>query len=212
MSDKVKEYIFTTIVLALFLILIFFVTDQYMAMQLPKGKFFWSPSLKWDHEIPVYPVWIWIYLLYFPLCFLPITWKETWANKIFFRKTITGFAFTSLMANFTFWIFPSRILRPAFESDGINGRLMMLVYKLDPGFNIFPSLHVALAAYIACLAWSVKKKLLSTGVWILCFLIALSTLFVKQHYIPDLPSGLVFGIVGYFVVFKLKVSKPTTGL
>jgi len=202
-SGKIKEYIFTTCILILILILIFFGTDHYMASQVPKGKHFWMPALPWDDKIPLLSGWIWIYLLYFPLCFLPITWKEIWGNIIFFQKTVWGYAIISLAANFIFWIFPSRILRPSVPSFDLTGQLMLLTYTVDPGFNVFPSLHVALIAYVACLAWRASKKSLSMLIWIFCFLVALSTLFVRQHYILDLPAGFLLGIAGYFLIFKV---------
>jgi len=201
-SRIIKEYLFTIIILILCLILIFFGTDHYMASQLSRGKFFWMPALPWDHEIPLLSGWIWIYLLYFPLCLLPLTWNEIWTNKVCFQTTVSGYAVISLGANLVFWIFPSRILRPAIQSVDLTSQLMLLTYKLDPGFNVFPSMHVALIAYVASLAWRLDKKILSFGVWIFCFLIALSTLFVRQHYILDLPSGLFLGVAGYFLVFK----------
>lgn len=197
-----KEHIITTVVMTVALIAGFYATDQYMALQLLKGGHFWSPSIRWDHAIPFVPGWIWIYLLYFPICFLPITLKEIWNDRGIFRRIAAGFVLQFAAALTFFWIFPSRMQRPIFEAAGINRQVVLWFYEIDRGFNIFPSLHVANVAYIACIAWGLKRKSLSAVIWAFCFLIATSTVLVKQHYLFDLLSGIFIGIAGYFAAFS----------
>ncbi len=200
-----KEHIVITILTTVTLVFGFYATDQYMASQLLCGKHFWNPSVQWDQAISFNPQWVWIYLLYFPLCFLPITLKEIWKDKIAFRRTAAGFILQFIFAFTIFWIFPSQMERPIFSPLGVSSQVLLWFYKIDAGYNIFPSLHVANIAYIACVAWKFKRRSLSTAVWALCFMIAASTLFVKQHYLFDLPFGIVTGVLGYFIAFSKRM-------
>jgi len=172
-----------------------------MALQLSKGTDFWKPSHPWDARIPFRPGWIWIYLSYFPICFLPITFKEIWKDIGLFRRTALGFIIQFAAALTIFWIAPSQMERPDFQPNGLSEQALDWFYKIDAGFNVFPSLHVANVAYIACLARHFRKKVLSMGVFIMCVLISMSTLFVKQHYLFDLPAGFLIGCLGYAIAF-----------
>lgn len=197
-----REQVVITISMAFTLTLGFYITDRYMAMQLLKGGTFWSPALPWDELIPFDPSWVWIYFLYFPICFLPIVFQKVWQDVGLFRRTALGFAIQFIIALSVFWIFPSRMERLLFEQNSFSGQALSWFYKIDLGFNIFPSLHVANVSYIALLAWKLKSGFVSIAIWILCALIATSTLFVKQHYLLDLPVGALVGILGYFAAFS----------
>ena len=200
-----KERIVTTVVMVLALVAGFYATDQHMAAELFKGKSFWSPSLRWDDAIPFSPGWIWVYLLYFPVCFLPVFFKELREDIGIFRRTAAGFVLQFAAALILFWAFPSQMLRPVFEPTSFSGQAVAWFYGIDAGFNLFPSLHVANVAYIACLAWKLERKALSGAVWALCCLITASTLFVKQHYLFDLPMGLAVGLLAYFTAFSERI-------
>jgi membrane-associated phospholipid phosphatase len=197
-----KEHILITLATTLVLVCGFYGTDQYMALQMLKGKLFWNPSFSWDHAIPFAPSWIWVYLLYFPACFLPVVLAELWTDRGIFRRTAAGFIFQFAAAFAFFWVLPTQMHRPLFEVEGLHRQVLSWFYGVDPGFNIFPSLHVANVAYIACLAWGLNRAILSVGVWVLCLLIAASTLLIKQHCLVDLPLGLALGVAGYFAAFS----------
>lgn len=197
-----REQAVIAVSMAIALTLGFYVTDQCMAIQFSKGKYLWSPAIPWDNLIPFSPVWIWIYLLYFPVCFLPIVFRKVWQDIGIFRRTALGFALQFIAALAIFWIFPSRMVRPVFEPNGFNEQALFWFYKIDPGFNIFPSLHVANVSYIALLSWKLKRGFVSILIWTFCALIAASTLFVKQHNLVDIPAGVLIGILGYFAAFS----------
>lgn len=197
-----REQVIVAIGMAIGLTLCFYATDLYMAALAAKGRAFWSPALAWDIEIPLKPAWIWVYLLYFPTCFLPLLYPEIHKHIGVFRRAAVGFLGQFMAALAFFWIAPSRMMRTPFEPSGVSEWALLAFYRLDQGFNIFPSLHVANVAFIACLTWSLRGWAAGAALWLLCLLIAASTLFVKQHYLVDLPAGAFLGVLCYYAAFS----------
>lgn len=197
-----REQVIVAIGLAVGLTLCFYATDLYMAALAAKGRAFWSPALAWDFGIPLKPAWIWVYLFYFPACFLPLVYPEVHEHIGVFRRVAIGFLCQFMAALAFFWIAPSRMMRTPFEPAGVSEWALVAFYQLDQGFNIFPSLHVANVAFIACLTWSLRGWAAGAALWLLCLLIAASTLLVKQHYLVDLPAGAFLGALCYYAAFS----------
>jgi membrane-associated phospholipid phosphatase len=188
--------------LAVILTVGFYATDFHMARVQAGGGNLWAPSLAWESAIPFSPAWIWVYLLYFPLCFLPVFFDEVLSDLAVFRRTAAGYFLQYGAAFAVFWLLPSRMVRPEPDASGLSGWAVLQVYRADPGFNIFPSLHVANAAFVACLASRLRGRPAGAVLWAACLLIAASTLFVKQHYFCDLPAGLALGALAYRLAFS----------
>ncbi|MEK6835793.1 MAG: phosphatase PAP2 family protein, partial [Nanoarchaeota archaeon] len=79
--------------------------------------------------------------------------------------------------------------------------ILNLIYVLDKPVNLFPSLHVSMT-FLAFLIISKFKKDLRIIILIAFILSALSTLFIKQHYLLDTLAGLVLGFISYKIYFK----------
>lgn len=197
-----REQVVVAIGMAIGLTLCFYATDLYMAALAAKGREFWSPALAWDFMFPLAPSWIWIYLLYFPICFLPLLFREIHEHIGTFRRAAVGFLAQFAAAFAFFWIAPSRMIRTPLEPSSLSEWALFAFYQVDQGFNIFPSLHVANVAFIACLTWRLRGRAAGAILWLLCLLIAVSTLFVKQHYLADLPAGVLLGAMCYGLAFS----------
>ena len=100
--------------------------------------------------------------------------------------------------------------RPAIDPDkNLFSALVATVYKTDTCTNVFPSIHVynSLGAHFAIthcqrLMNSRHGKLIKTGSGILAFSIVLSTMFIKQHSVFDVFTGLALGAIMYALVYK----------
>jgi membrane-associated phospholipid phosphatase len=77
---------------------------------------------------------------------------------------------------------------------------------LDPGYNIFPSLHVANAFLVAFIFFKLRNRIEGTALTIVAVLISISALYVKQHYVVDIVSGLVLGYVTFVIAFSSRIS------
>lgn len=197
-----RERVVVAAVMAVVLTLGFYATDLYMAALAAKGRAFWTPALAWDHWIPLAPAWIWVYLLYFPVCFLPLLYREMHERIGVFRRAAAGFLVQFAVALAFFWLAPSRMVRTPIDPSGASERALLAFHRLDQGFNVFPSLHVANVAFIACMTWRLRGRAAGAALWTLCLLIAVSTLLVKQHYLVDLPAGALLGVLCHQAAFS----------
>lgn len=205
------ERLATGALLAALLTACFYSTDHAMAKSFAQGAGFWSPATRWDALIPFLPAWTWPYLLYFPFCFAPLFCRRLWNDLGAFRGAACGFALQFFAAFAVFWILPSRMERPGFDVVGPTTWALSVMYRLDPGFNVFPSLHVANSTYVACLIWRWSGAAAGSAAWAACLAISLSTVLVKQHYLADLPAGALLGLAAYRLAFPPGPPSPRSG-
>lgn len=75
------------------------------------------------------------------------------------------------------------------------------LYSSDPPYNCFPSLHVA-HSFVSRLACYRVHRSLGIVATICATLVALSTLFTKQHYILDVIAGMSLAFVAYVIFLR----------
>jgi membrane-associated phospholipid phosphatase len=196
-----NERFLTALLLSVTLTVGFYLTDYTKSQAFALGTPFWSPSSGWDALITLAPGWVWAYLLYFPFCFAPLACRRLWDDIGAFRAAAAGFALQFAAALAVFWLFPSRMERPDFDVVGAGTWALSWVYRLDHGFNVFPSLHVANSVFVAALIWRWTTGAPRAAAWAACAAISLSTLLVKQHYLTDLPAGALLGFACFRLAF-----------
>lgn len=165
------------------------------------GKKFHDVSLPMDKRIPLKPAWIWIYLLYYPFCFLPLLFPGVLQDNRIFYQVISGLLFQFAMAWAIFYFLPTRIPHPDVHGDFPSARALKGLYAVDIGYNIFPSLHVANVIYVSCVATRFLPAGWSASLFLISALISASTLYIKQHYFLDVPAGLALGVLSYWLAF-----------
>jgi len=160
-----------------------------------------------DRSVPFSPGWVWVYQSIYVL--LPAAWLCETAGQL--RRYSIGFAIL-MVAGFTcFLLWPVAGPRPPeMPSDPMYG----LLVRYDTTLNSFPSLHLALAAYSACVAVAVTSGSLRRWLIILLppwvALIGYATLATKQHYWVDLPPGIVLGWLAQYLAWRRSAPSVTT--
>jgi hypothetical protein len=98
--------------------------------------------------------------------------------------------------------FPTTVVRPDVPGDHLAAKLVRQLYEIDPPYNCLPSIHVAFSVLTFLefdrLLRVQGKRNRQSVTWgagrianlSVAILICLSTLFIKQHYSPDLIAGL----------------------
>lgn len=154
------------------------------------------PMLAVDRAIPFVPATFWIYLsdyiLVLSVVFL-ITDLRTFQSLT--RMTMSGF----ILCGFFFVFMPTRYPRPIYPTvdNAFIALGMDIVSSFDTPNNCFPSNHVFMTGVAT---WVVRSKGSKwfCGYLVWAFLILVSTLTTKQHYIVDLLGGLgVALLMGY---------------
>jgi membrane-associated phospholipid phosphatase len=145
-----------------------------------------------DRLIPLVPAWAYVYGAIYSVAVVPLFIVR---DARVLRRVALGFMAINLLAGLVFLAYPTRMERPAWigaPAGSFTQWSMGLIYALDPPVNCFPSLHVANAFYVGSVARSFDRRV-GRFMFALAFLIASSTLLVKQHYLLDVVSGALLG-------------------
>jgi len=192
------EKFIITVFLVLFLTLGFYYVDWHNQLMWRRGMKFYELNTSIDLAIPFIPQFIWIYILYYPVCFMPIFLIH---NIDTFRRVAVSYLMEFVLAFIVFLLYPVKMIRPVVIPDSITTKLVAILYKIDPGFNVFPSMHVANSLLVALIFYRYNKTL-GKFFMLIAVLISLSTLYIKQHYLWDVVAGIVETIFVYFIVFR----------
>ena len=97
-------------------------------------------------------------------------------------------------------------LRPAtFAHNNIFVHLVKWLYATDTATNLFPSIHVYNSIAVNMAVWHCdnfkNKKVIRYGSAILMVSIILSTMFLKQHSVFDVVTGILLAIFIYTLVY-----------
>lgn len=169
---------------------------------------FYDISIPLDRWIPLSPSWIWIYLLYYPLCLLLLFFPGVLRENRLFAKVVAGLLIQFVIAWPIFYFFPTRIPHPQVLGDSWSAMALRGLYLADPGYCVFPSLHVANSFYISLLAVRFWPAAWSLFLLLISGLIAVSILMIKQHLFLDIPSGILLGAFGYSVAWSRLFAGP----
>ena len=152
-----------------------------------------------DRSIPFSPAWVWAYQSLYLL--LPIAWLIETTDQL--RRYAIGFVILLAVGFTCFVIWPVAGPRP---QEIPNDAMYRLLVRYDSTLNSFPSLHIALATYSACIAVAVtsgslrRMLIVILPVWVA--VIGYATLATKQHYWIDLPPGVLLGWLAQMVGWR----------
>ena len=169
-----------------------------------------------DDRIPFVEYFIVPYLLWFlyiAVVFLYLFFKD---RREFYQYCIFLFTGMTLFLIIS-TVYPNgHLLRPSeFERNNIFTLAVQLLYQADTATNIFPSLHVfnSIAAHRAVVNNPAlrKKRLIRGGSFILMVSIILATMFLKQHSVLDVISGILLGVLIDQLVYRTDYSTVRIG-
>lgn len=149
----------------------------------------------WEQHIPFLPLTIVPYLsidAFFIAA--PFLCRDRAELDVFTRRVIVAI----LAAGTCFLMMP---LRFAFERPvvpGWPGALFQAFGSLDRPFNLFPSLHIALAVILTQIYWRRTRGGLRVALASWFTLIGLSTVLTYQHHIIDVAGGLALAAIVFF--------------
>ena len=146
------------------------------------------PELALDRALPLMPSWAVVYgALYLFLILLPIFVVR---QDELIRRMVYAYLLVWITAYvFFFGLYPTAAPRP----DKVTGQGFAVwglraLYSSDPPYNCFPSLHVA-HSFVSALACCRVHRRLGIIATVSATLVAVSTLFTKQHYLLDVIAG-----------------------
>lgn len=120
---------------------------------------------------------------------------------------------TMLFTGMTIFLIVSTIypnghyLRPtAFERNNLFVQIVKWLYSTDTSTNLFPSIHVYNSIAVNIAVWHSgnfkNRKVVRYGSAFLMVSIILSTMFLKQHSVFDVVTGIIMAVTMYMLVYS----------
>lgn len=166
-------------------------------------------------EIFIIPYYLWFLYVAGAVMYFLLKNKEEYLRLcIFLFVGMTVFLIVST-------VYPNgHYLRPGtFERDNIFTAMVAHLYQIDTPTNLFPSIHVYNSIGVNFALWHCenfrKNKALRFGSSVLMVSIILSTMFLKQHSVFDVITGIAFAACMYTLVYAkngLRVGDSQTSL
>lgn len=157
-----------------------------------RGQAAYAPEMALDRYFPLVPAWTLVYgALYLFLIVVPVIVVQ---QDELIRRTVWAYLTVWLVSYAFFLLYPTVAPRPAsLAGDGFAVWGLRVLYGADPPHNCFPSLHVA-HSFVSALACSRVHRGLGLFSVSCASLVALSTLFIKQHYVADVIAGILLAL------------------
>jgi len=168
--------------------------------ELMPGRALYVPELPLDRVVPLQPAWAFVYgSLYLFLIILPIFVVR---QEDHIRRTVLAYLMVWIAAYVCFLAYPTVAPRPAnVVGDGFVVWGLRCLYSADPPYNCFPSLHVA-HSFVSALTCYRAHREVGIAASLCASLVAVSTLFSKQHYILDVVAGVFLACMAYVLFLR----------
>lgn len=158
------------------------------------------PTLSWDpvRAVPLVSAFVVPYLSAFVM---PLLLLYTMRDLPTYRKYALAVAGTIAVSAAFFIFLPLTIDRPVIQGASIFDRWLAALYAGDRPTNLFPSLHVSLA-FLFAFGVSHDRPRWKFAMLSWAVLIAVSTVFIRQHYVVDALAGALLAWAAWRLFLK----------
>lgn len=161
-------------------------------------------GLSIDRKTPYLPLFALVYFSTYPFVILPFIILSD-ARQFYWM--VACFASISLFSSLIHATVPSKIERvEQVTTGGVSGWMLGLFQKTCKPYGNFPSMHVGLSVPVVVANFMVGGPVIGSLTLLWAVLIALSTLFTKQHYVLDVLAGMLGGIIIFALTFWLMMA------
>ncbi len=145
-----------------------------------------------DRRLPLIPEFVSIYLI----CYL--FWMANYIlvghlGKEKFYRFITADLMSRTVCLVFFVLMPTTNIRPELTRTDFWAEILKLIWKIDPPYNLFPSIHCLVSGF--CYIGIRGEKQIPA--WyrgfscVFAILVFISTVVTKQHYLLDVAGGVI---------------------
>lgn len=145
-----------------------------------------------DRAIPFLLWTVWPYFALVLLLFLPLGIRD----RALYRRALWAFTF-AVTINIVVWmVWPTVYPRPPRpDGGGLTGLAYRWLVSIDTPANCLPSGHIT-SPVVGCWALSREHPKHRIWIWPSLLLLSLTILTTKQHYVWDLPAGMLSACLG----------------
>lgn len=161
-----------------------------------------------DRLIPFVPFFVFFYILAYLQWGLGYLLTLRYNRRLCY-ETLSVNLIAKTVCLVCFLAIPTAIERPEVTGGGIWNALVRLIYRADLPDNLFPSIH-CLESWLSFRAvWKVRDlpKSVRIANGVLSLFVFASTVFVKQHYLPDILGGILAVELGYLLTRLLRTDR-----
>ena len=161
-----------------------------------------------DDKIPFVPILVVFYILAYFQWIIGFIIIALESKKVCY-EVLTGEMIAKFCCLICFVAFPTTLVRPEIDGQGIWEYLVALIYRMDAADNLFPSIH-CLESWICFRGAFYLKKMPGWYKWImLVFSIGVfaSTVCIKQHVVVDIAGAIAVAELGLFLSRKYQLGR-----
>ncbi len=159
-----------------------------------------------DDALPLVPLFVIPYVSLEPLIYFSLIVFLVFRTRIF-QSAALSVILAMLVSYLVYFLLQSEVIRPVVAGTDLFSRMVRDVYAGDNPYNDFPSLHTSLSTIIAIHWWRTDRRLgIVAAAW--TALIVVSTVFVKQHYVADVASGLLLAWGASWLSWRVLRKEP----
>lgn len=159
-----------------------------------------------DQVIPLIPSMSIPYLGWYPYIFVAMAFLCLKDRSIYF-KILISMNISLIFCYIIYYNFQTTVIRPVIFVTNWTEQLLQTIYRNDPPFNCFPSIHCLHSYLVMRGAWLSKNisNVTKSTFTIISITIILSTLFIKQHVIYDAFAAILLGEVIFCFIYGVSV-------
>lgn len=150
-----------------------------------------------DARIPFVPSFVFAYVIVY---FTPACAALFLRDRAELYRSFLAFGLNALICYPVFILFPVGVAREEALPDTLSGHLLAFVRLVDKSGNCFPSHHVS-TAFTTFFAVRRQDRPWGAVFGALAVLVAIATLFVKQHFVVDVPAGIAIAALTFWLSF-----------
>ncbi|MFM7584256.1 MAG: phosphatase PAP2 family protein [Caldilinea sp.] len=118
-----------------------------------------------------------------------------------FTRILLGYLLIYLLSNTSYLLLPTRVeRREQLNPDTASTHILARFQHLSKPFNNFPSMHVSYCLFSALVVATYADNGWGGLLLVWAEVVALSTLFTKQHHLLDVAAGALLATLAYWVV------------
>lgn len=176
---------------------------------LRQGDAMWDMTTWLEKIIPFQPAWIIVYFgcfLFWGANYILISrrGKEEW-----FRFLWADLC-AELVCGIFFILMPTTNVRPEVTGTDLASQLVVMLYQVDPPQNLFPSIH-CMVSWFCFIGVRFDRRI---PLWyrgfncVFALAVCASTLFLKQHCLPDVFAGILLAEATYAIAQRTEFYRP----
>lgn len=163
-------------------------------------------SLSIDSKLPFVPFFLIFYVLAYVQWIGSYVYHCRESRQHCYQMT-TADIIAKFITTLFFIFLPTQIVRPEITGNGIFEFGTQFIYNIDKPINLFPSIHCLESWMCFRTAMYMKKKnycyIAFQGIFTL--FVCASTVLVKQHFVVDIPAGILAVEIGLLFSRKFKM-------